>query len=104
MAARCNQRLRLESRAREGDGDGSAVQRGVKHGVDDHALANAFWREREGDAKHGGCNADEEAGKTEGGRLAAVNAAGRPCSLDGGVVPVLQRMRLKLAPTFHGVA
>ena len=49
-------------------------------------------------------NADEEAGKTEGGRLAAVNAAGRPCSLDGGVVPVLQRLRLKLAPTFHGVA
>ena len=47
MAARCNQRLRLESRAREGDGDGSAVQRGVMHGVDDHALANAFWRERE---------------------------------------------------------
>ena len=37
--------VRAATSAGTDEGEGSAVQRGVMHGVDDAALANAFWRE-----------------------------------------------------------
>ena len=83
--------VRAATSAATDEGEGGAVQRGAMHGVDDVALANAFWRET-AIKSAGGCNADEEAGNTEGGTLAGGNAARCPCSFHGRVVQVLQRM------------
>ena len=37
--------VRAATSAATDEGEGGAVQRGAMHGVDDVALANAFWRE-----------------------------------------------------------